>query len=825
MDNMFDGCELLKILDFHNLDLTRVTNIGNVDNIFLNCRNLEYINIKNLKSNCNLKNKFFNGIPTNIIVCIDNNKNELVQQIIDKNSCILISCIENLHKYNLNRDGCFIKNCLSQNYKFQFQGNCYEKCPSNSKQRENSKELEAFLLEEQYFCKPICNETFPFEIIATQECVQNCNISNILNKLCILNNQEKGNSKIFDALLENVEDMLISNDYNTSEIENGQNKIIKYEHMTITLTTLENQKNDEKYDNETTINLGECEEILKEIYNISDNETLFMKKIDVLEEGMLIPKIEYDVYRKLNRTNLVKLNLSYCKDSKIYISYPIKIIDKLDIHNPNSAYYNDICYITTSDYGTDITLKDRKKEFIGNNKTICQDYCLFLYYDYNNNKAKCLCDVKESSFKFEYIKIDNKKLYKNFIDIKNIANINILVCYKVLFSKKGLINNYGSYSIIGIVLVHFFIIIFYYSKNLYSQFQNIINKISFYLDNFEFLKIPIKEETNKKRIINIDKKGNLNKKMEKESGNKKTIKSIEKLKKYNLENLPIKKRRKQRNKNTLENDINLKHQIEETIGSSKISSLYKNRLISKNADKMVKQVKKIISYNDEELNNLEYKLALTYDKRKYCQYYLSLLKTKHAFVFTFFNNTDYNSKIIKIDLFLFNFTLFYIINALFFDDDTMHKIYKNKGTFDIISQLPQIIYSFIISSLFSYILEMLALTEGVILELKKIKTKIEFNRKILRVNNTIKIKFLVYFIISSVFLVSFWYFISMFCAIYVNTQIHLIKDTVLSFVLSFIEPFGLYLIPGLFRIPALSKKHENRYILYKLSQILQIIII
>ena len=82
------------------------------------------------------------------------------------------------------------------------------------------------------------------------------------------------------------------------------------------------------------------------------------------------------------------------------------------------------------------------------------------------------------------------------------------------------------------------------------------------------------------------------------------------------------------------------------------------------------------------------------DKRKYCQYYILLLKAKHAIIFTFFNITDYNLKIIKIDLFLFNFALFYKINALFFDDDTMHKIYKNKGTFYLIDQLPQITYSF-----------------------------------------------------------------------------------------------------------------------------------
>ena len=48
-----------------------------------------------------------------------------------------------------------------------------------------------------------------------------------------------------------------------------------------------------------------------------------MKKVEVKEEGMKIPKIEFDIYRKLNGMNLTKLNLSYCDNSKIYLSYPV----------------------------------------------------------------------------------------------------------------------------------------------------------------------------------------------------------------------------------------------------------------------------------------------------------------------------------------------------------------------------------------------------------------------------------------------------------------------------------------------------------------------
>ena len=297
------------------------------------------------------------------------------------------------------------------------------------------------------------------------------------------------------------------------------------------------------------------------------------------------------------------------------------------------------------------------------------------------------------------------------------------------------------------------------------------------------------------------------------------------IKKFSKKNASIKKIKRFSTKITIENTMNFLNQIEETGGFSKNDIIFRNKSNSIKIDEFVKNVKKVISYNDEELNDLEYELALNYDKRKYCQYYISLLKTKHALIFTFFNNTDYNLKIIKIDLFLFNFALFYIINALFFNDDTMHKIYKNKGNFDIIGQFPQIIYSFFISTLFSILLEMLALTEGIILQLKKISSKKKFKRVIISIGKIIKIKILIYFIISSIFLLFFWYYLSMFCAIYVNTQIHLINDTILSFFLSLIEPFGFLLIPGVFRIPALKKQNKYRYFLFRMSKIIQKIII
>ena len=83
-----------------------------------------------------------------------------------------------------------------------------------------------------------------------------------------------------------------------------------------------------------------------------------------------------------------------------------------------------------------------------------------------------------------------------------------------------------------------------------------------------------------------------------------------------------------------------------------------------------------------------------------------------------------------------------------------------------------------------------------------------------KVQNCLKIKYAIFFIIYYILLFFFWYFISCFCGVYKNIQIILITDTLISFGLSMVYPFGLNLFPGIFRIPALKdkKKIQNVYI-------------
>ena len=232
------------------------------------------------------------------------------------------------------------------------------------------------------------------------------------------------------------------------------------------------------------------------------------------------------------------------------------------------------------------------------------------------------------------------------------------------------------------------------------------------------------------------------------------------------------------------------------------------------------KIKDILNYNDNELNSMNYEEALKNDHRTFFPFYFALLKSKHM-IFAIFEKKDYNSRIIKIYLCFVNFASCYAINGLFFDDDTMHKIYEDKGKYNLLAQLPQIIYSTIIGSFLDNLFKFLALSEDDIIGLKQEKEINTLVQKKEKVSKALHIKFIIFFILSFLLLVLFWYYTSCFCAVYKNTQYHVLTDTLISFATSMGTPLGINLITAIFRIPALKKKSKSNKVMYTLSKIVQ----
>jgi len=647
-------------------------------------------------------------------------------------------------------------------------------------------------------------------------------LEGFLNNKCVFKNTTK--QQIINNIREHITKHKIDKLLNDSLFYKSQDLLVNHNDIIYQITSTQNQKT-KQYLNISILDLKECENKLKNHYNISNNTSLIIFKIDNFIEEINIPIVEYEIYDPITKQ---PLDLNICQNYPITVSYPVSI-DENEIfkYDMNSDYYNDKCFPYTTKNETDITLNDRKIEFNNNNLSLCEKNCTFIDYDKETKRASCECKPKTLFEDIIDFKIDTDKLIQKFTDFKSTTNLNVIFCYKTFFCVNGIKTNIGSYILIIIILINGIFCGIFIKKG-YKKIDNQIKNIIKYINNTHKNNIIDKKENKIKGTYeDIDK-----------NQNNKVNKKIKKLKK-DSNNIFIfnKKNNKNPPKKSQKNFKNINKRILTSIKKDSSKVIIKNSIskenifINKNkSSNKIINIKsnnkyKIEKFIDKEINSFDYEKALKYDKRSYLQYYISLLKLKHLLIFTFITKNDYNSRSIKICLFTFSFSLLYTINSFFFQDKTIHKIYEYNGKFDFIYQIPQIIYSTLTSSILTLLIKYLSLSDNTIISLKnndndndseKIKNYSK-NRKCLIT------KFIIFYIINFLLLFIFWYYLGCFCAVFKNTQIYLIKDTLLSFLLSFIYPVFLNLMPGIFRIPALRIQKNNKKCLYIISKIIQLI--
>ena len=87
------------------------------------------------------------------------------------------------------------------------------------------------------------------------------------------------------------------------------------------------------------------------------------------------------------------------------------------------------------------------------------------------------------------------------------------------------------------------------------------------------------------------------------------------------------------------------------------------------------------------------------------------------------------------------------------------------------------------------------MTDKDILEVKLQETKgLAINMKNQKLK-CIKIKYIIFFILNFILLGLFWYYLTCFNAIFKNSQIYLIENTVISFGFSLFYPFVINIFP------------------------------
>ena len=588
------------------------------------------------------------------------------------------------------------------------------------------------------------------------------------------------------------------------------------------------------------IDLGQCETLIKQKYEI--DSPLIIIKFEKLTPTSSEKNVQYEVYNPMTKT---KINLSICVNTPVDLYIPVSLSERTknlyedlqsygyDLFNPEDPFYQDICTPYTSENNTDVLLSDRRIDYFVNDST-CQANCEYSEYNIKTNLLKCECEViNEDIDTEEPKKFSGEMVLTSFYDVLKYSNIKVLKCFKLVFDISSIINNYGSLLVIAFFLIYLCFLFVYFFKGI-NPLKISIGKLFFERPNnkkdasnewIKQLKKHKKSSKAHKHKTNFPPKKRKIKKRKVNTDDDDYDDGDDESHNYNLKNKKIKKKSKKQKNVIIKNDT-LEHYSHLNTKSPTLTT--KRKMIETNIIFDTKNQEDNSSFSkhkmeDFELNELEYLEAIELDKRPFYRIYWATLKREHLILFTFFSNNDYNLVYVKIERFIFLICTDLAMNAFFFSDDSMHKVYINYGKYDFIQQIPQILYSTIISHVIEVIICYFSMTDKYFYQIKNLEKNLINKCMVFKILKCIKLKIYGFFIFTFIFFVFYWYFISAFCAVYKNTQIIFIKDSFSSFITSLLDPFCIYAFTSFLRVIALKDINKKRLkIIYNLSDIIPI---
>ena len=636
--------------------------------------------------------------------------------------------------------------------------------------------------------------SFPFIIYSQDENSENeCNIYNFFEKNCVIDFKSDEEKKLF--MTEFI--AMIHNNTLPEILEyidgNNKQKNIIGENTIYNIFKLNKQEINENF---TYIRFQDS-------INIILGDSLFVFKIENKVPPCKIPFVDYILFTR-DASDDFENNLYYYNNymQKLYYYIPVNInVDELYLYNKSDNYYKEECKVFKSKNGTDISLYSRKKFFNTRFLSPCENNCQFEGYVtfYDTPSFKCECNIKEdlvSITELNYMALTNESslLYQFDIEPK-LTNFDVIKCYYLIASVDYITKNPGFY-LLSLILLFLFIIIFIFIFKGYNSLSQRIDeaiKMKFHpeLDvsnkNLIVLKIKIKHKNSSRIKKNKNKRSKSTKNMNRDMNKPKTINI-----RGNRGNSVASNNNMMSNKNS-----DPKNQL------TKVDSLGQ---LNKENDGNAYTFE-----NDYELNNISFQQAIKIDNREFCDLYRSLIKNKQLIMFSFFDFNSYNSPIIKKTIFFLSFIYHYGFNAFFFTDEILDTIFEEEGKYNPLVLVPLAVYSAMITTVFIKLLvDFLVLTEKQVLRIKNEETEEKANDEKKRLMKITIIKLFIFFSINIILLIFFWFYLTCFNAVYPNTQIFLVINTAISFVISNIIPLIYNLIPAFIRNDILTNKNIKK---------------
>mgnify|MGYP006873017455 CR=1 FL=1 len=731
-----------------------------------------------------------------------------------ENNCT--SCISGymLNPDRINRTNC-VYNCTYYYYYKYGQYKCTDKgqCPLDNN----------LLIRPKNKCINNCDLDSIYKYQYNSECFEKCPNNTFSNslKICEDNNTDICSLSIFNFDLNiqemNSYDIELSSINYAREFSYTENHISQYNNELYSYILFKNDDCINKLSlSFSIIDFGSCYEKMQSYYNTTKKLIIALMNVknDINKPLTLYEVFEPETGKRINiekickdKSIIIEENLEhYLKSSKDLVSE-----QNIDIFNLSGSFYTDICYHFKSPNKKDVPLKDRILTFYPN-ISFCDDGCIYKGVNLETLKAECECKI--INFFDNYLLVNDLPLFDNIIGeavnfIKE-SNILVLKCYKDLFRFKYYYHNKGYYIISSLILI-----------------QMLCSFIFFYLD---LLKI-------KKYIYNLT--NCFIKQKRKESNivlNPSKKRSKTQIQKYNKKNKKN-KTRKLKLKNSKINNINNFHE--------NINSSSKNIILNEKRQKILNKKYKINSINlkdklsnhykltnseenafkeylSTDLDDLEFEEALEKDKRKLCEIFVDNIKNENLFIKTFFISDNIRPRSIKILLFLLMINLYFVTNALMYNEEYISKLYNSNEEQSFFNFLynttERLIYVSIINIVISYLIEIYFVKEkklkGIFLKNSNI---LYIKYKICKLINYIGKSYKHFIILNYLIIIFSWYYIFCFNNVYPNTSLYWIKSSL--FIIALIQLLSIIyiFIKSVIRLMSFICQSES---IFKLSKIL-----
>ena len=529
----------------------------------------------------------------------------------------------------------------------------------------------------------------------------------------------------------------------------------------------------------------------------------------------------------------------------------------IDLFDPYSDFFNDICFKFTSEKGSDVTLESRVEDYY-QNITLCDEKENSHYLGYNYSEDN---DIITYRCAFGFYKSENEKSSNlDLIDSEiktyvSVSNLKVITCYKKFLNLKDLIKNYGGSICILVIIIQFicfllfcFLGIKYIKKQLEDLFtlgNEIIRRKSLltenrltiendskdHFNNFIQEKSP-KLQNQEKPVSNPPKNKEISENKDNEIQKENSIEAN----KINRQETSgdIKVEIKEENNNEEKKATNERKDIieDKDFRNKVLDNKLSSSVIKKSKGQFDKETNidldmksessQLYDYEIDELNELPFDKALKKDKRNFCVYYCNILAVSHIILNLFFRQSDYNLFVVKLGLLFMTFPINLTFNSFFFTNEKI-KINYVKSVEDIStfwSNISNTVYSSILSSTFLIILKFISLTHNSIRALRKMKNVELAKKKSVCLLRCIKLRIFIYYILSFAFLIIFGFYVLCFCAIFENTQLILVRSTFTSWLISLLYPFIICFITSLFRSLSFTCESKCLYIVKQLLQML-----